>query len=168
MVDFHASKEIVVDAAPEAVFSLVSDFTKHRDLAGSGELVEVRTLTTGPTGVGTMIEADESIHLGDEHMEFAAKSVVVAFDPPNSFSWIPVPPIPIRRIQWWYHLSPEGRGTKVVHEVEVDLGEAREMFGGTEAYNSTRGADVIRGMEKTLQNLKAAFPAAKKPWWKFW
>ena len=89
-------------------------------------------------------------------MEFAAKSVVVAFDPPNSFSWIPVPPIPIRRIQWWYHLSPEGRGTKVVHEVEVDLGEAREMFGGTEAYNSTRGADVIRGMEKTLQNLKAA------------
>ena len=35
----------------------------------------------------------------------------------------------------------------MVHEVEVDLGEAREMFGGTEAYNNTRGADVIRGME---------------------
>jgi len=56
----------------------------------------------------------------------------------------------------------------VVHEVEVDLGEAREMFGGTEAYNNTRGADVIRGMEKTLQNLQTALPAAKKPWWKLW
>jgi len=51
-------------------------------LAGSGELVEVRTLTSGPTGQGTIIEADESIHLGDEHMEIAAKSVVVGFDPP--------------------------------------------------------------------------------------
>ena len=56
----------------------------------------------------------------------------------------------------------------MVHEVEVDLGEAREMFRGTEAYNNTRGADVIRGMEKALQNLRTALPAAKKPWWKLW
>ena len=35
MLDFHASKEVVVDASPEAVFNLVSDLTKHKDLAGS-------------------------------------------------------------------------------------------------------------------------------------
>ena len=168
MIDFSATKEVVVDASPEAVFSLVSDLTKHKDLAGSGELVAVRKLTSGETTVGTMIEADESIHLGDEHMQFAAKSVVVSCSPPHSISWVPVPPIPIRRIQWWYNLTPEGRGTKIVHQIEVDLGEAREMFGGTEAYNNTRGADVSRGMEKTLQNLQASLSTETKPWWKFW
>lgn len=155
MVDFHAVKEVVVNASPEAVFSIVSDFSKHRELAGSGELVTVRLLTQGPTDIGTTIEADESIDLGDQHMDITAKAVVVACSPPNTLSWIAAPPLPIRRIQWWFNLSAEGSGTKVVHECEVDLGEeARAMFGGTQAYNDTRGADVIAGMEKTLQNLQ--------------
>ena len=47
MPDFHAVKEVVVNASPEAVFSIVSDFSKHRELAGSGELVTVRILTQG-------------------------------------------------------------------------------------------------------------------------
>ena len=88
----------------------------------------------------------------------AAKAVVVACSPPNTLSWISAPPLPIRRIQWWFNLSAEGSGTKVVHECEVDLGEeARAMFGGTQGYNDTRGADVIAGMEKTLENLKGMF-----------
>lgn len=45
------------------------------------------------------------------------------------------------------------KGPRVV-EVEVDLGNAREMFGGTEVYQKTRG--VVKGMEKTLQNIKKA------------
>ena len=154
MIDFHASREVMIKAPPEAVFNIVSDLTRHQALAGSGEVVTIRKLTEGPTGLGSMIEADESIHLGDQHMEFTAQSVVVSYNPPNTLSWIPVPPMPIRRIQWWYHLSPEGQGTKVVTEVEVDLGEARAMMGGTEMYQNTRGADVARGMEKTLENLK--------------
>ena len=94
-------------------------------------------------------------------MDITAKAVVVACGPPNTLSWISVPPLPIRRIQWWFNLSAEGSGTKVVHECEVDLGEeARAMFGGTQAYHDTRvrrdtrGADVIAGMEKTLKNLQ--------------
>ena len=61
--------------------------------------------------------------MAGQKMEFVATSVVVACDPPNTISWIPVPPLPIRRIQWWYHLAPEGQGTRVTQEVEVDLGE---------------------------------------------
>jgi uncharacterized protein YndB with AHSA1/START domain len=155
MIDFHAVKETKINAPPEAVFEVVSDLSRHTDLAGSGELVNIRLLTSGPVGLGTMIEADESIHLGDQHMEFSASSVVVSFDRPNTISWVPAPPVPVRRIQWWFHLTPDGEGTRVVHEAEVDLGEAgREMFGGTDNYNNTRGADVIRGMGKTLENLQ--------------
>jgi hypothetical protein len=155
MIDFHAVKETKISASPEAVFDVVSDLNRHKELAGSEELVNIRMLTSGPVGLGTMIEADESIHLGDQHMEFSAPSVVVGFDRPNTISWMPAPPVPVRRIQWWFHLTPEGQGTKVVHEVEVDLGDAgREMFGGTENYRNTRGADVANGMGKTLENLQ--------------
>ena len=148
MIDLHATKEAVINASPQAVFDIVSDLARHKELAGSGELVNVRKLTEGPVGLGSMIEADEHIELGDQVMDFAAKSVVVAYDAPNTISWMPNPPIPTRRIQWWFHVTPEGQGTKVVNEVEVDLGAAREMMGGTEAYRATRGADIIRGMRE--------------------
>lgn len=156
MADYQHSKEIVINASPEAVFNIVGDLMRHEELAGSGELVEVRQLTSGPTGLGSMIEADEHIVLGDQAMDFAAKSVVVAYDAPKVISWMPCPPVPTRRIQWWFHVAPEGQGSKVKHEVEVDLGEAAEMFGGVEAYKATRGADISRGLEKTLENLRKA------------
>ncbi len=154
MADYQHSKEIVINASPEAVFGIVSDLTRHKELAGSGELVKVRKLTEGPCCLGSMIEADEHIELGDQVMEFAAKSVVVAYDAPKVISWMPSPPVPTRRIQWWFHVAPEGQGSKVTHEVEVDLGEAASMFGGVEGYKATRGVDISRGLEKTLENLK--------------
>ena len=157
MIDLSVTKEVTVSASQQDVFNVLSDLSKHKDLAGSGELVEIKALTQGPTGIGTMLEAQESIHLGDEHMEFAATSVVVAYDSPNSISWVPCPPIPIRRIQWWFTLSPAGSGTEIVQELEVDLGTARDMFSGTDNYKATRGADVIAGMDKTMDNFKKAF-----------
>ena len=151
MIDFSSSKEITVKASPEAVFDVVGDLMRHQELAGSGEVLAIRKLTDGPTGFGSVIEADESINIGGEIMEFPATSVVVAFDPPKSISWIPVPPLPTRRIQWWFNLSPDGEGTRVTHEVEVDLGEARAMF---DDYEGTRAVDIARGMDKTLENLR--------------
>ena len=159
MIDFHAKKETTINASPEAVFKIVTDLKGHKELAGSGELVDVQVLTPGPTNFGSTLEADESINMGDQHFDVNAKSVTVTYDSPNTISWLSVPvvpPLPTERIQWWFRLSPEGQGTKVVHEVEVDLGGAREMMGGTETYNKVRGVDVSRGMEKTLENLKKA------------
>ena len=160
MTDFHVSKDTIIDASPEAIFAIVSDLTQHHKLAGSGELVEIRKVTPGPIGLGSVVEANESIQFGDRFMEFLARSIVVSFNPPKTFSWIPTPPLPIRRIQWWFHLSPAGQGTKVMHEVEVDLGdESFEMFGGAENFKATRGADIASGMEKTLENVRKAVSA---------
>jgi len=155
MVDFHTNKDIVVNASPEVIFSPVGDLPKHQELHGSGESVEVRKLTQGPTALDSMIESDESMTLGGEIHGFTAQSVVVGYETPKTISWIPAPPFPLNRIQWWFRLSPAGQGTCVTHEVAVDLGEARDMMGGSKAYQNTRGADVARGFEKTLANLKA-------------
>ena len=157
MTDFHVSIDTTIDASPEAIFAIVSDLTRHKQLAGSGELVDVRKVTPGPIGLGSVVEANESIQLGDRRLEFLARSIVVTFNPPNTISWIPTPPLPIRRIQWWFRLSIDEQGTKVVHEVEVDLDdEAFDMFGGAENFAETRGTDMARGMDKTLENLRRA------------
>ncbi len=157
MADFHVSKDTTIDASPEVIFAIVSDLTRHKQLAGSGELVDIRKVTPGPIGLGSVVEANESIQLGDRRLEFLARSIVVTFNPPKTISWIPTPPLPIRRIQWWFRLSAAEQGTKVAHEVEVDLDdEAFDMFGGAENFGKTRGADMARGMDKTLENLRRA------------
>ena len=156
MSDFQTTQEISINATPETVFGIISDFTRHKELAGLGELVNVRILTDGPIGLGSMIEADEAVQMGDNTIELSTKSVVVGFNSPSIFSWIVVPPFPMRRVQWWFRLTQQGDATTLVHEVEVDLGEAAEQFGGVETFVAGRGAALAAGMQKTLENVKHA------------
>ena len=156
MSDFQTTREISINATPETVFGIISDFTRHKELAGLGELVNVRILTDGPIGLGSMIEADEAVQMGDNTIELSTKSVVVGFNSPNNLSWIVVPPFPLRRVQWWFRLTQQGDTTTLIHEVEVDLGEAAEQFGGVETFVAGRGAAVATGMQKTLENVKHA------------
>ena len=94
--------------------------------------------------------------MGDNTIELSTKSVIVGFDSPNKISWIVVPPFPLRRVQWWFQLTPQGDSTNLVHEVEVDLGEAAEQFGGVETFVAGRGAALQTSMQKTLENVKQA------------
>ena len=127
-----------------------------KELAGLGELVNVRILTEGPIGLGSMIEADESVQMRENTIELSTKSLVVGYKSPNDLSWIVVPPFPLRRVQWWFQLTQLGDSTTLVHEVEVDLGEAAEQFGGVETFVPGRGAALSTGMQKTLENVKHA------------
>ncbi len=162
MVDFQAKKEAFIKATPEALFKIVADFTKHNELAGSGEIVTIRQVTDGPVGFGTTLEATEKLPVGDQVMDAVARSVVVTHEPPNDISWISSPVVmPIRRIQWWFHfdnfhLTPQGEGTNVVHQVEVDFGPQTDpqMIGLKENYDKIRAPYVLTGMDKTMENLR--------------
>ena len=156
MSDFQTTPEISINAPPETAFGIISDFTRHKELAGLGELVNVQTLTEGPIGLGSIIEADESVQMGDNTIKLSTKSVVDGYNSPNLLSWIVVPPFPLRRVQWWFRLTQQGESTTLVHEVEVDLGEAAEQFGGVDAFIAGRGAALATGMQKTLENVKQA------------
>ncbi len=158
MIDFAHSAEITINASPQAVFNIVSDPSRHVELAGSGELNKVER-TSGPVGTGTHISAEETVKMADgSGMDLTADSVVVTCDPPNSFSWIVNPALPeqVRRIQWWFRMSPQGGGTKVVHEVEVDWGDLQNemLIGLRDNYEQVRAGVVRTGMTKTLENLK--------------
>jgi hypothetical protein len=53
-------------------------------------------------------------------------------------------------VQWWFHFTPEGDGTRFVHEVEVDFGDLQdEMLKGLRDNFEQVRAPVIRaGMDK--------------------
>jgi uncharacterized protein YndB with AHSA1/START domain len=161
MLVFRARKETLVKAPPDVVFGLVGDISRHPELAGSGEVLRIRKLTEGPVGVGARFEADEDIRVGNGRQKFVATSTVVEYDPPRVISWIPVPPIrpTPRRIQWWFRLTPEGAGTRVVHEVEVDLGGLLNLVMKL-PYARMRGRYVAEGMDKTLANLRRLVEAS--------
>jgi len=159
MIDFSYSTEATINASPQAIFDIVSNPSKHVELAGSGEINKITQEPAGPIGTGTHLAAEETVKMADgSTMDISADSVVVTHDPPNSFSWIVNPALgeQIRRMQWWFHMSPQGSGTKVVHEVEVDWGNIQnEMLKGLrDNYEQVRAGIVRSGMGKTLENLK--------------
>ena len=159
MIDFAHSTEGTINASPQALFDIVSNPAKHVELAGSGELNRVGQEPAGPVRTGTHFTAEETLRMADgSTMDVTADSVIVTHDPPNSISWIVNPAFPeqIRRIQWWFRMSPQGSGTKVIHEVEVDFGDLQnEMLRGVrDDYEQIRAGVVRDGMDKTMQNLK--------------
>lgn len=133
---------------------MLSDVAHHDELAGSGEVKAIRVLTPGEVHVGTEWEADEEITIGKKTDKFVAKSVVQEYEEPTVLSWTSTPPIPPtpKRIQWWYHLTPEQGGTRVSEHVEVDFGGAKNLLMKV-PYQIKRGPAVAAGMQRTLDNL---------------
>lgn len=152
-------KETVVEAPPEAVFDLVADPTRHPELAGSGEVLDVHLETEGPVAIGTRFEAREDIPVDVAkrtfHRRFVAESEVLVHNPPHTFSWrsAPAGKKPPRKLQWWFRLSPEGGSTRVVHELEIDFGPMMNLVLKA-PFRRWREGTVERGMERTLDNLR--------------
>jgi hypothetical protein len=158
MPDFAYRTEATIDASPKALFDIVSDLSRHTELAGSGELKTVTQIPSGAVETGTLFLAEESVKLADgSEMDVTADSVVVVCDKPTTFSWIVHPGLPdrLRRVQWWFHFTPTDDRTRVVHEVEIDFGDLRdEMLKGLRDNFEQVRAPVIRvGMDRTLENL---------------
>jgi hypothetical protein len=159
MADFAYQTKATIDAAPKVLFDIVSDLSLHVELAGSGELKTATMKPAGAVEMGTRLLAEESVKFADgSEMDVTAVSVVVASHTPTTFSWIADPILPdrLRRVQWWFHFTPEGDRTHVVHEVEIDFGDLKdEMLKGLrDNFEHVRAPVVRAGMDRTLENLR--------------
>ncbi len=154
MLAFQARKEALIGVGPQVIFDIVSDLSRHNELAGSEEVLQVRKLTEGPVRLGTQFEADEDITIGTRREKFVSRSEVVVYDPPHSISWTSTPPLrpAPRRIQWWFRLRQQDGRTHVVHQVEVDFGPALNIVFKL-PYRRLRGGTISRGMERTLRKV---------------
>ncbi len=155
---WEASESRDIAATPEAVWSVISDFGRHPALAGSGEVLAVRT--SGAVGVGSVFEGD--VRTG-EVGSFVSRNVVTAFDHDRRLAWSSYPPLdddetPAHQIevQWAFDLVPSAQGTRVTHSFRVDPPAAGAAELGAFLERTDRIATVKVGMTQTLDNLAAA------------
>lgn len=157
MLVFAHEEHRVVEATPQAIFSLIGDPRRHVELAGSNEVKAVHPLGDGPLKVGSTFGADEAIRFGRATQKFTAVSTIQVYEPDRAISWTSMPPQRPhpRRIQWWYLLEATEGGTRVTERVEVDLGLVVNLLMRL-PYAKLRAPVVRAGMARTLENIEQA------------
>ncbi len=133
------ARDIVVDAPPAAVFSVLTDPRAHPDFDGSGM---VRGAIAGPDRLTEGARFGMAMSIG---VPYRIQNTVVEFEQDRRIAWRHV-----GRHRWRYELEPVGDGTRVTETFDLSTTPARrllELLGWR-----TRAA---RAIERTLPRLKA-------------
>jgi uncharacterized protein YndB with AHSA1/START domain len=103
--------------APEPLWEIISDVTRHPELAGSGEVVQTELLTPGLLVQGSRFQSRQNMR----GMRYRTISHVVACEPPRRLAWqIGLPGTPPFGQVWQFELTPQaGGGTLVEHGVAL-------------------------------------------------
>lgn len=145
--ELHA--ETVIDAAPDRVWSTLTDFARMPEW--SPELVKMVPLKRGGLRVGQW-------YLGVNKRKgvvWPTRSVVATLEPGTSVAW----DTRSSGARWIYELSADGSGTRVVHRrpVPAKLTLLSRAFAPAFLGGSGEHADELEaGMATTLSRLKAA------------
>jgi uncharacterized protein YndB with AHSA1/START domain len=141
--------ERTIPAAPEAIFALLADPSRHHDIDGSGTVKDAKN-------------APERVKLGDKFgmamkagVPYSTHNVVIEFDDNRRIAWQHstagvVGSVVGQGATWRYELEPVDGGTKV-HET-WDFSAVRgikPLLRLARWRNGTRA-----GMEKTLENIE--------------
>jgi hypothetical protein len=141
-----------MDASPADVYALVADVTRMPEF--SPEILSCTWLdgATGPA-VGARFAARNRVSSG---FKWTNKPVVIATEPTRHFA--------ISRtekmggtLEWHYRFEPDGDGTLVTESYEVTkrIPALGWFFIGLAARTKDRRGDMRKGMEQTLQRMKA-------------
>jgi uncharacterized protein YndB with AHSA1/START domain len=105
-----ASVERVIPATPEAIFALIADPARHKEIDGSGTVRDAKNV---PQELTLGAKFGMSMKLG---VPYSMVSTVIEYEPGRRLAWQTFPPIGARiaggRI-WRYELEPVDGGTRV-------------------------------------------------------
>lgn len=149
----HDEVTIDIDAPPEQVYALVSDITRMGEWSPECRRCSWAKGATGPT-VGARFRARNKGRRGPSW--FNTPTVTVA-DPPRRFAFNRNGP-GIGSYTWTYELAATNTGTRLTESYDVEKPLPALMSWITEKWvgSDDRDADLRRGMETTLQRIKAA------------
>lgn len=95
-----------IEAAPEAVYARLKDFTRHTDF--SDGLAKVEQLTPGPVGVGTRFRSEERVP-----GKYVSYAEITALEEPALISWRAWVK-GVMRTEWEFRITPCAGGTHLV------------------------------------------------------
>lgn len=105
----------VIRAPVEMVWELVSDPTRHPEIAGSGEVLAV-TVPGGVIGPGSVFESQQRMR----GISYVTANRMVIWDPPYRLAWrVGLPGAPGVAQIWMFSLAPEAGGTRVENGVAL-------------------------------------------------
>ena len=111
----------VLTAPAQTLFDIVSDVTRHPELAGSREVQQVELVSSPPLRVGSHFRSWQRIGM----MRYRTRSFVQIYEPPLKFSWLSG--LGFRRPPfgqlWGFEFEPLGDGssTLVMHSMAVPV-----------------------------------------------
>ena len=141
---------IHIDADPAAVYGLVADVTRMGEW--SPETVSAEWLDGATAAaVGARFKGKNK-----RKMSWSTTCTVTAADPGHEFAF----DVGKGETRWRYRFEPKDAGTDVTESFEVvrEPGAFGRFFTrlGTGLSWDERDADLVKGMEQTLANVKAA------------
>lgn len=137
----------VIPAQPQAIWELVSDPTRHPELAGSGQVVQTEVISEPPMGVGSQFRSQQQLGVS-----YVTISHVVAYEPERRFTWrIGLPGTPPFAQIWQFTLTPQEGGTLVENAVVLPY-VLPQIFPFTLASERV-GQLEIEAMRPTLANI---------------
>lgn len=111
----HASERISVDATTEQCLGVLLDFEQYPSWAR--DLKQVTIVERDDDGRGLLVEF-RAAAMGQSFRYVLRYDYA---DLPNSFSWVLDHGEKLRRLDGSYRFEPDGTGTRVHYELEVDL-----------------------------------------------
>ncbi len=144
----------IIAAPPADIWAIISDPTRHPEIAGSGQVVEIEVLTPPPMGLGSQFQAKQNM----QGVRYQTVSYVVAFEEERRFTWrIGLPGTgPVAQV-WEFTLTPHDDGTLVAHSVALPY--AIPQIPPFSLASAATANWEIGTMEPTLSNIAQAVGA---------
>jgi Polyketide cyclase / dehydrase and lipid transport len=119
--------ETVIKAAPEAIFDLLADASRHPDIDGSGTVKQAKSDAPSRLSLGATFGMSMKIGIG-----YSMVNTVIEFEENRRIAWQARPPGFIGRVAagriWRYELEPVPEGTRVRESWDVSQDHQRWML----------------------------------------
>ena len=150
------SASVVINRDPAAVFALIADVTRTGEWSPeciAGRWVSGASDSAAGPAVGAKFEGDNALVIGGMTLKrWTTTSEVTEFVPGERFAFLAE-----EYTTWRYVLEPVGDGTRVTESFDFTTASALQRF----LYESIarRPASLVKGMQKTLDRMKAHLEA---------
>ena len=139
--------ERIIPAPPEAIFELISDANRHRDIDGSGS---VRSAISGPQRLVLGSRFGMSMRIG---VPYAMVSTVIEYRENQLLAWQTHGPTPLGKLVagriWRYELEPVDGGTRVRESWDITRESPL-----TKPFVRSGAREARKNMAKTLERIE--------------